>query len=64
MSQKPGTGSRVRASERTLRLALQAAKDAGLPVDRLCISGGKIEIHFGGVADGAPAKPDGRLKEW
>lgn len=55
---------RVRASDRALRIALKAIQDAGLPVDKVCVSGGQIEIHCGAI-EGKPArKKNGGLKEW
>lgn len=56
--------SRIRASERSLTIALKAMQDAGLSVDKLCISGGKIEIHCVPVVENHPAKNDGGLKDW
>lgn len=56
--------SRVRASERSLTIALKAMQDAGLSVDKLCIAGGKIEIHCAHVEEKQPAKNDGGLKDW
>lgn len=55
---------RVRASERALRIALKAIQDAGLPVDKLCVTGGQIEIHCGHVDDAAPSPDHGGLKDW
>lgn len=60
----PSSGKRVRASERALRIALKAIQDAGLPVDKVCVSGGQIEIHCGGIEEAKPKKNDGRLKQW
>lgn len=57
-------GKRIRASERAFRIALKVVQDAGLPVDRVCIAGGQIEIHCGGVEEAKPKKNDGRLKQW
>jgi len=55
---------RTRASERAISIALRAAKDAGLVVDKLRIDGGQVEIHFVGVDQKAPAKNHGGLKDW
>lgn len=55
---------RVRASDRALRIALKAIQDAGLPVDKLLISGGQIEIHCGTVEGKPTSKKDGGLKQW
>jgi hypothetical protein len=56
--------SRVRASDRALRITLKAMQDAGLPVHKVCISGGKIDIHCQAVEATATVKKDARLKEW
>lgn len=55
---------RVRASDRALRIALKAIQDAGLPVDKVCVSGGQVEIHCRPVDGAAPAQNDGGLKDW
>ena len=58
------TRRRVKASENAVKVALLAAKAAGLPVDRMCITGGEIVIHFGGVAGETPAENDSGLEQW
>lgn len=55
---------RVRASERAVTVALLAMKAAGLSVDRLCISGGQVEIHCGSVETKPEPKNHGGLKDW
>lgn len=55
---------RVRASERALRVTLQAMKDAGLAVDKVCITGAQIEIHCGGVEAPVAEKNDGGPEDW
>lgn len=55
---------RVRASERALRIALKVVQDAGLPVEKLCITGGQIEIHCSHVDEEAPSPDHGGLKDW
>jgi len=62
--ESPAPGRRVRASERALRIALKVIQDSGLPVDKVCISGGQIEIHCGDVDVSKPKKKDGGLKQW
>lgn len=55
---------RVRTSDRAIRIALKALQDANVPVDKVCISGGQIEIHCGAI-EGAPAsEKDEGLKDW
>lgn len=56
--------TRVRASEKAVTVALKALQNAGLSVDRLCISGGQIEIHCGSVEATVATKKDGGLKDW
>lgn len=55
---------RVRASEKAIKAALNAIQSAGLPVDKVCVSGGQVEIHCGSVEGNTPAKNDGGLKDW
>lgn len=55
---------RVRASENALRIALKVVKDSGLPVEKLCVNGGQIEIHIAGV-EGKPLEyNDEGLEKW
>lgn len=56
--------SRVRTSEKAIRSALKAIQDAGLPVDKVCVSGGLIEIHCRSVAGDRPENKDSGLEEW
>ncbi|MBY5691994.1 hypothetical protein HFO41_24745 [Rhizobium leguminosarum] len=58
------TGKRVRASENALRIALKAARAEGMVVDKLCVNGGQIEIHFHGVEGEAQPENDGDLEKW
>lgn len=58
------TGRRVRTSEHALRIALKVAKDEGMVVDKMCVSGGQIVIHFGGVEPETAPANNGGLKEW
>lgn len=57
-------GKRTRTSERALSIALKALKDAGLSVDKVCISGAQIEIICGGVEAKPAPENDRRLKQW
>jgi len=60
----PVPQKRVRASSHTLTTALKAISDAGLSVDKLLISGGRIELHIAGV-DGTPKQANhGALEPW
>jgi hypothetical protein len=55
---------RVRASEHALKTAIKAMKDCGLSVGKVCINGGRIEIHTAGD-DGVEAEEDnGGLEKW
>ncbi|NNH59506.1 hypothetical protein HLI01_22485 [Rhizobium laguerreae] len=58
------SGKRVRASENALRIALKAAKAEGMVVDKLCVNGGQIEIHFHGVEGEDQPENDGDLEKW
>lgn len=60
----PGKATRTRASKSALQVTLEALKDAGLSVDKVCVNGGKVEIHCAQVAAKPVAKKDGGLKEW
>ncbi|MFN7093267.1 MAG: hypothetical protein ACK4P4_22280 [Allorhizobium sp.] len=55
---------RIRASDHALRIALKAVQDAGLPVDKVCVTGGQIEIHCRPIDAGTEAANDRGLKEW
>lgn len=54
----------TRASEAALRKALRAAREEGLAVERLCITGGQYEIHFAGIGNKKPAAKDEGLEQW
>lgn len=60
----PGKATRTRASKTALQVTLEALKEAGLSVDKVCVNGGKVEIHCGQIAQKPAAKKDGGLKEW
>jgi hypothetical protein len=55
---------RVRASQSAIRATLSAMKAAGVPVDKVCIIGGNVEIHCGPVEGAATAEKDGDLEQW
>lgn len=60
----PKRPSRVRASEVAIKAALKAIQEAGIPVDKVCVNGGSVEIHCGQI-DGARApEKDAGLDEW
>jgi len=54
----------MRASQTAIGATLRALKAAGVPVDKVCVIGGQVEIHCGHV-DGstAPEKDEG-LEKW
>jgi hypothetical protein len=60
----PTTGRRVRASEKAIRAALNAIQSAGLPVDKVCVSGGQVEIHCRPVEGSTSTENDGGLEDW
>lgn len=55
---------RVRASERALRIALKVVQETGLPVEKLCVNGGQIEIHCGHVEENTPSPEHGGPEDW
>lgn len=60
----PEPHKRVRASEHAVKVAIKAMKDCGLPVGKVCINGGRIEIHT--AADDAVEhdEDNGGLEKW
>lgn len=61
---KPEPQKRVRASEHALTTALKAMQSCGLSVEKVSISGGRIEIHCGGVEEEGAEINNGGLKDW
>lgn len=55
---------RTRVSERALSLTLKAMQQAGVPVDRVCITGGQIEIHCAPIAQDSMTENDKGLEKW
>lgn len=55
---------RLRASRAAISAALQAIKASGLPVDKVCVIGGQVEIHCGQVEGSIGAEKDGSLEQW
>lgn len=55
---------RLRASQSAIRAALSAMKASGLPVDKVCVIGGHIEIHCGHVEAGSGPEKDEGLEKW
>ena len=55
---------RLRASQSAIRATLQALKASGVPVDKVCVIGGHVEIHCGHVEGGNDTKKDGGLEQW
>ncbi|TPN26588.1 hypothetical protein FKO01_25250 [Mesorhizobium sp. B2-3-3] len=55
---------RMRASQTAIRATLQALKASGVPVDRVCVIGGQVEIHCGAVEGENSTDKDGGLKQW
>ncbi len=55
---------RVRASEHALTTALKAMQACGLPVGKVCINGGRIEIHTAGDDCVEAEEDNGGLEKW
>lgn len=56
--------TRTRASEKAIRAALRAIQDAGLPVEKVCVNGGKVEIHCAPIERGDEQSDDKGLEKW
>lgn len=55
---------RLRASQSAIRATLDALRAAGVPVDKVCVIGGQVEIHCGHVEGVGASEKDGGLKQW
>jgi hypothetical protein len=55
---------RLRASESAIRATLQALKASGLPVDKVLVVGGQVEIHCGHVEGNVGPTKDEGLEQW
>ncbi|RUW97337.1 hypothetical protein EN784_01395 [bacterium M00.F.Ca.ET.141.01.1.1] len=55
---------RLRASQAAIRVTLRALKEAGLPVDKVCVIGGQVEIHCGHLDGGTAVEKDEGLQQW
>lgn len=55
--------TRIRASANAIKAALSAMQESGLSVDRVCVTGGKVEIHCGGVDEHQSTKNDGSVED-
>ncbi|KFB10379.1 hypothetical protein [Nitratireductor basaltis] len=64
LEQPAKRSKRVRASVAAIKAALTAVQETGLSVDKVCVSGGEVEIHCGGIENRKPAQNDGGLEEW
>jgi hypothetical protein len=60
----PKPASRTRVSERALTVTLKAMQGAGIPVERVCITGGQIEIHCAPIAEETRKANDAGLEKW
>lgn len=58
------SGSRVRASASAIKAALTALRETGIAVDKVCVSGGKVEIHCAHIEGERVDEKDGGLEEW
>lgn len=55
---------RTRASQPAITATLRAIQDTGLVVERVCISGGQVEIYCGNIEGSASKTKDEGLEEW
>ncbi|WP_156394432.1 hypothetical protein [Mesorhizobium sp. Root172] len=55
---------RLRASRSAIQAALAAMKASGVPVDKVCVIGGHVEIHCGRVDGGTAPEKDEGLEKW
>jgi len=58
------SSQRIRASESAIRAALKAIQDAGLPVEKLLVKGGQVEIHCRHIEDAEQEEKDTGLEKW
>ncbi|MCB1462084.1 MAG: hypothetical protein KDJ90_06590 [Nitratireductor sp.] len=61
---KPDRPTRCRASQPAILATLEALKEAGLDVERVCIRGGQVEIHCGHVEAVEDDQEDAGLEDW
>lgn len=61
---EPVRSTRVRASERAIKAALNAIRGAGLAVHKVCVTGGQVEIHCGSVEGGTTNAKGNGLEKW
>lgn len=55
---------RMRASQTAISATLRALKASGVPVDKVLVVGGQVEIHCGQVEGAASTKKDRGLEQW
>lgn len=60
----PPQPTRTRASESAIRAALRAIQEAGLPVEKVCVNGGRVEIHCAAVDRAELRAKDDGLEKW
>lgn len=64
MSRAPASVKRLRASQSAIRATLAAMRASGVPVDKVCVIGGQVEIHCGPVDGNASTEKDEGLEKW
>lgn len=57
------SGTRVRTSERALRIAIKGLQEAGIPIQKICVTGSQIEIHCGSTTPTELPESNG-LEKW
>ncbi len=60
----PRKPKRVVASKAAVKAAIAAARECGLSVEGMLITGGKIELRLSGVEEADPSENDGGLEKW
>lgn len=55
---------RIRPSKTAVTVALEAIRSAGLPVEKVCINGGQIEIHCMPVEEQVSSEKHDDLEDW
>lgn len=63
-AEAPAPKKRIRPSGSALKLALQALKDVGIPVEKVLVTGGQYEIISTAIAQEDETENHGDLEGW
>lgn len=58
------TSTRIRASERAVTATLKAMRNAGVPVEKLRVIGGQVEIIIASVEEDEAPEHSDLIEEW